>query len=89
MLSMEPFDDTRLILQQPTSNFSSTTAKKARKLSDDLYSAYLLATAQNQKTIPTIIETPEARRGTIFSEKRYEENPALDSSFVGNFIQKK
>jgi hypothetical protein len=44
--------------------------------------------ALNQKTIPTITETPEARRGTVFSEKRYEENPALDSSFVGNFIQK-
>jgi hypothetical protein len=48
----------------------------------------LIATALNQKTIPTITETPEARRGTVFSEKRYEENPALDSSFVGNFIQK-
>lgn len=48
----------------------------------------MIATALNQKTMPTITETPEARRGTIFSEKRYEKNPALDSSFVGNFIPK-
>lgn len=63
--------------------------KKSSKVERWFIQCIVVCHCPKPKNIPTIIETPEARRGTIFSEKRYEENPALDSSFVGNFIQKK